>query len=357
MAGVFYSDQYIFVHRSYYAYTDCVFAVKSFWEVERYLKSVNSFKLKSIYDSATRGLRITEQLSYNLNHFFNTYSGINGYIEYLRALWNGRVIVAIGIPFGQENNPKIKQWLERFSDHGKMPGEVMTPLDDLSAPAITDEMADEKKEKLSITNPRWEHKDENRKKESPDTTIAGDIVILKADVKGIPEGVTVSFDIYDTAVKPPARIDTVKGKNKEGVGSAEWTVEDPRGAHEEREVKLEFEGVVRSKASVKCEIPLNASQFKIRLHINPASPETSDDMYVLFSTDEQQTYYQTKTVKDDKMPGDDYLDLVFTGIEDRLKYTLVVDPGQEGDPYHVFTDVEGSKLLNNEEVEYTEEKK
>jgi hypothetical protein len=71
-------------------------------------------------------------------------------------------------------------------------------------------------------------------------------------VTGYPEGAQVTFDIYDASTDPPCRIDSVYGKNDQGTAKAEWIVADPQCKGEE--LKLEFEGMARSKASERSKI-------------------------------------------------------------------------------------------------------
>jgi hypothetical protein len=40
---------------------------------------------------------------------------------------------------------------------------------------------------VTVTNPRWEHKDEGKKEDSADKATFGDTIILMADVTGMPE--------------------------------------------------------------------------------------------------------------------------------------------------------------------------
>jgi len=126
--------------------------------------------------------------------------------------------------------------------------------DDASAAALTDDIVMAPKEMVTITNPRWEHVDEEKNSQSPDMTRIGDEVTLFVDVTGIPENVSVTFDIFDVSTTPPFRIGSASGKNQGGTASGKWTIADPndKGAA----LKLEFEGIAKSKASERCEIPV-----------------------------------------------------------------------------------------------------
>ena len=79
--------------------------------------------------------------------------------------------------------------------------------------------------------------------------------------------------------------------------------------------------------------------FKIQLQIDPNDASSLDDSIVLYSLDEEKKYKKTLTVKDDKITGDEFIDLHFTGILSGLSYTLEIDPGKEGDKYNFFEEI------------------
>ncbi|MGE5670021.1 MAG: hypothetical protein ACM31E_01165 [Fibrobacterota bacterium] len=106
---------------------------------------------------------------------------------------------------------------------------------------------------ILITNPCWEHVDEDRANESPDCVEFDDKILLKADVENFAEGGDVIFTIYDTSEKPPRKVTSVNGKNKRKIGSAEWVVSDKNG---KGSPKLEFDASAGSCVTVKCPIPL-----------------------------------------------------------------------------------------------------
>ncbi len=223
--------------------------------------------------------------------------------------------------------------------------------------AVTDALFDDEdeqpKERLSVTNPRWEHTDGQLKKNSPNVASPGHIIKLAADIKGYAPAGKVAFDIYDVSESTPQLIDTVYGKNTEGVACAEWTIEVPRKEGGTSELKLAFEASARSKYSERKEIPLNTNSFTVRLFINPETKEAQDDKYILLSSDERVRI--EKNVKDDKIPGDDFLDLEFTGIEEDREYSLIIDQGEGTEPFYSFAGVKGSQLLSgDEEIIYDE---
>lgn len=75
-------------------------------------------------------------------------------------------------------------------------------------------------------------------------------------------------------------------------------------------------------------------KLTVRLAVNPNDASAQDDLFVLTSTDG--SYRCEKTVKDDKTPGDRYVDLVYTDLDDTLSYTLYHYPDARSEPRTVF---------------------
>ena len=72
------------------------------------------------------------------------------------------------------------------------------------------------------------------------------------------------------------------------------------------------------------------------MNIDPNDPDSQDDTYTLFSTDDAKTYSKDQTVKDDQVPGDSYTDLTFTDMDTSLSYSLKIDRGKDGEAYFLF---------------------
>jgi hypothetical protein len=114
---------------------------------------------------------------------------------------------------------------------------------------------------VTVKNPRWEHKKNEEKdkveveiEKLKDTASFGNTITLMVDVTGMPEGSGITFDIYETSKTPPMCVASTKGKIENGIGKGDWVITDKSGLGNES--KLAFEGVAKSKASVRCEIPL-----------------------------------------------------------------------------------------------------
>ena len=83
-------------------------------------------------------------------------------------------------------------------------------------------------------------------------------------------------------------------------------------------------------------------ELRVRLDIDPGDASTHDDRFVLTSSDG--SYRQEKTVKDDQVPGDACLDLVFTELDRHTTYTLRVQHSAEDEPYVLFEEESLSTL-------------
>ena len=82
--------------------------------------------------------------------------------------------------------------------------------------------------------------------------------------------------------------------------------------------------------------------LRVRVDVDPADARSLDDKVTLKATDG--SWSQTKTVKDDLVPGDGATDLAFTGLPKDKAFTLEVDFGREGGPEVVFEDVPFEEL-------------
>lgn len=82
----------------------------------------------------------------------------------------------------------------------------------------------------------------------------------------------------------------------------------------------------------------------IRLPINPEDAKSQDDKFTLTSTDGK--YKKTLTVKDDKVDGDEYIDLIYNNLKFSQKYTLEIDTGAEGEKYNLFENIPYQDLID-----------
>jgi hypothetical protein len=80
----------------------------------------------------------------------------------------------------------------------------------------------------------------------------------------------------------------------------------------------------------------------IQLDVDPTDASSHDDRFILESTDG--AYHEEKTVRDDLVPGDQYVDLHYAGLNRKKRYRLlaVAEPG--ANPEIVFDNVPYAEL-------------
>jgi hypothetical protein len=93
----------------------------------------------------------------------------------------------------------------------------------------------------------------------------------------------------------------------------------------------------------------------IRLDAVEDEPPVKEDRFILEATDG--SYRQERTVADDLIPYDQYLDLHYSGLDDRKSYNLLYQPADGGEaellfenvPYHELAGVSPSVAPDNVE--------
>ncbi len=80
----------------------------------------------------------------------------------------------------------------------------------------------------------------------------------------------------------------------------------------------------------------------IRLDLDPNDASTHDGRFILESTDG--AYHVEKTIQDDLIPGDQYVDLHYVGLrkEKSYRFKVIAEPG--ADPSIIFDNVTYAKL-------------
>jgi hypothetical protein len=71
--------------------------------------------------------------------------------------------------------------------------------------------------------------------------------------------------------------------------------------------------------------------FSVKLKLNPGDPDCQKFKFTLYSTDDDKSYEQVKTVSDDALQNNDTTELLFTDLDKNLIYTLELDAG-DGNP-------------------------
>lgn len=96
----------------------------------------------------------------------------------------------------------------------------------------------------------------------------------------------------------------------------------------------EYNGVKSEKSKI-LHIP-KSETIQIELEIDPRDASSYDDKYILFSTDRARTYQKTRTVKDDKIDGDNKITLEYDGVKKDLNYSLIIHLGANDEPFYAL---------------------
>lgn len=108
-----------------------------------------------------------------------------------------------------------------------------------------------------------------------------------------------------------------------------------------REIETKSENAATDQRhNFRAKLPLG---LVLRFDLDPEDASTHDDRFTLKADDN--SFNATKTVIDDMLPGDRFVDLHFSGLKRKKRYSLVVDPGEEGAPYTLFEDVPYDDLV------------
>ncbi|KMQ50407.1 hypothetical protein CHISP_2654 [Chitinispirillum alkaliphilum] len=165
---------------------NCPPETRSVEDVRVFPQSVSSYSLTDIY---------REVLSLSSQEFLlKFYDDCSGKLTFILLHSKQNAIAAVGIPLEYQYDKKLRKWFAQLSGSsghfgGKTPGEV----DDLSSPALTDDLVDQRKYEYSISNFRWEHVDEKRKSKTPDSAKPGDEVRFIVTIEGVPDRAGVDF--------------------------------------------------------------------------------------------------------------------------------------------------------------------
>jgi hypothetical protein len=90
------------------------------------------------------------------------------------------------------------------------------------------------------------------------------------------------------------------------------------------------------RQAVKPDVALAEETIWVRLDIKPDDAAKLNEKFELTGS---AGYQQVKTVKDDLVQGDAYVDLEFTGVDPNQRFTLRAT-GDDGEPHDVFVDLE-----------------
>jgi hypothetical protein len=199
--------KYRFCHLDDISIEPCYFTAKSFDEIENILnfRDPRVSDLKNDLDSLYTRMSPAECLKYDYQYYFDTESGWGEYMDYIKRLWDDRILMFLRIPLHFQQDLKVRRWLHAL-EGGVELSHKLIEKDDLSKPAATDALikADEKTGADNTINP-----------ETPeDVTISTVVINLAID----PEDAENHDDLFvlESTDKSYRQSKTVKDDTVEG---------------------------------------------------------------------------------------------------------------------------------------------
>lgn len=306
---------------------DCPFIIRDRNEIDTLLENASCEDLLDHIDTVLQSLSPYELLHARQHDFMSGSGDFPGAALFIKDLWESQVIGILRIPQLFKNNAHMRKWL--FAYEGLEYLLKKPELENQSKKAaVTDGLAESQKQE-TLNNPRWEHKDAERAKSSPDVAAVGDSVLLIASAQGFDDGAGVAFDLFDASGGSPEKIETVGGKVEAGRAEASWIVADPKKAGDK--LDLQFEASAKDMRTEKAPIKTKFV-FDILLQIDVDDPKAKDDVLILL--DENNAEVKKLPVKDMKEISEDIVRIVIEDIKMDKKYTLVRDYGAEDDGGH-----------------------
>jgi hypothetical protein len=349
--GGVYPGKFVLVHHSSLStvFFDCPFTARDRDEIDSLLSLISAEDLMDRIEGVSQLLSPDELLHFRRYDFAKGACDAPGMASFITALWENQVIDVMRITQSFKNDALIRKWL--FAYEGLEYLLKKPELENASKKAaVTDALADEQKGNLN--NPRWEHKDADRAKASPDVAALGDTVLLMASAPGFADGADVAFDIFDASGGSPEKIETVGGKVDGGRAEAVWIVADPKKAGDK--LDLQFEASAKDGSTEKAPIKTKFV-FDILLQIDVDDPKAQDDVLILL--DENNAEVKKLPVKDMKEVSEDIVRIVIEDLAMEKKYTLIRDYGAEDNGGHdpLFVQLTPRELMDFSEAPKAED--
>jgi hypothetical protein len=260
--GGVYAGKYLLVHSSAGVPDICPFAASQPGEMRLILRQHDQTSLLILAERAFCALTGVERYSSHYHRAVNRDENCQK-LNFLLSLLQRRLLRMVRVPYGYESDNRIRSWLKAHQGNIQATSGERHEFDEM-ADALTDNLTQDGvlDQEVSITDPRWEHVDEQKEENRPEKAMPGDVIRLLATLKGMAEGAAVTFDIFDCAQDPPMRYETVKGKNIENTATGEWTVQL---AEEEGGANVAFEVIARSKTSERCPVAIEIDEFVLSI--------------------------------------------------------------------------------------------
>lgn len=164
-------------------------------------------------------------------------------------------------------SPMARANLEGIVAYAALTKGILRPRRDPCTKKPEKQKEEPKKDEVTLSNIRWEHKSEAAKEKRPSVARLDDAVFLMVDVDTVSNGTKVEFQIYENGklqATVKGSVDDIDGPAV-GRSTRAWKVEDFRDLEEERELALTFVAVVKEVRSSEGKIPVPDVEPKLLL--------------------------------------------------------------------------------------------
>lgn len=326
-----YGRRLVFAHNSRYDTSfPCPFAASSFSEVEQLIRDLTIQEINWHIQTLLAKMTLAEGMQYDQQHYLTSWGDFGERTAYLRVLWEARIFSLLRSPLSCDWDEKMKAWFAAWEAAAGRREEEKKEEEKKEEP---EEPPAQSQKEAAISTAAWEHTDDERKKASPKAVSVGDVVGLTVSTRNIPDNETVTFTVYNVAGTSARALATIGAQVSGNRAEATWTVEkDKKQDVTELEWDAEYQGVRSERGKIEWAV----ADLKITLDIDPNDPEAQNDIFTLYSSEDEPKYKQMKTVKDDVDTTNDTMDLIFTDVDTSLMYTLEVDYGGNGAKEVIF---------------------
>ncbi len=138
--GGVYPGKFIILHSHEYSFTNCQFAAASIDEVDQLLSRLQVHNFVYEIGKVISLMSPAEQIHWNMDQFVTGYSDWAGYMEFIRRLWEERIIIILRIPYFYQQDLTVRRWLHALEGGVELIHKI--EKDDLSGKAATDALID-----------------------------------------------------------------------------------------------------------------------------------------------------------------------------------------------------------------------
>lgn len=232
----------------------CPFLLSSELHLRSLLGSCGDFTLDLCREDALRGEWDTS--NYGAVQYMESPNRRAETVEYIVGKWRVGKCAALGLRPGWRSSPALRGFFQRSAPMLWQLERIRAANEPEQEAAIAPEAFPVETGPIRITDLRWEHVDETRRKDSPTVAREGDTLRLMADIDNYIEGAGVEFFLWDAGGSSKKQLTKIHTRCRDNGAEVEWSVALAKAGEEP---KVEFEVEARSKLSERCGIDVTTA--------------------------------------------------------------------------------------------------